>query len=248
MKREELMQYILGFVLITFIIGSVIGQHIPQDASYHDFADDCTHYSIPNFWNVTSNIPFILCGLLFFVSTNNKNYFFNLIRKLMGIGFITTGIGSGFYHWSPNNYTLVWDRIPMTIVFVSFFHLLIHQKVSENIAKNSLIPSLLLGILSVVYWIYTEHTGIGDLRFYIIIQFYPLVATFIILAFSWKTIKGRFWIFSAFIFYIFAKFFETQLDEFLFNTLHFSGHTIKHLFAAAAGISLYYWVKKTTND
>jgi len=248
MKKEEVLQYILGFVLIAFILGLIQGQPIPQDKSYHNFADNCTHYGIPHFWNVISNIPLILCGLLFFRSSKNQSKFLNLIPKLMGIGFITTGIGSAFYHWNPNNYTLVWDRIPMTIVFVTFFHLLTHQNVSKTIAKYSLIPSLILGVLSVVYWIYTEHTSSGDLRFYIIIQFYPLAATFIILTSAWKTIKGRFWILLAFLFYMFAKFSETQLDEYLFSATHLSGHTVKHFCSAASGIALYYWVKKATNN
>ncbi len=245
MKRNEILQYILSFVLIAFIFGLLQGKAIPQDLSYHNFADDCKHFGTPNFWNVISNLPFLFCGSLFFKLRNNSEPFFKSIAILMGIGFILTGLGSAYYHLEPNNNTLVWDRIPMTIVFVSFFLLLVHQCVSKTIAKYSLVPLLISGILSVVYWIYTEGQGDGDLRWYIVIQFYPLVATFIILVSSWKNIKGRSWILLAFLFYILAKIFETQLDELLFKNYHFSGHSIKHLFSACSGVALYYWIKKT---
>ena len=36
---------------------------IPQDQSYHKFADQRTLFGTPNFWNVVSNFPFIAIGL-----------------------------------------------------------------------------------------------------------------------------------------------------------------------------------------
>ena len=35
---------------------------ILQDQNYHRFADERTLFSIPNFWNVISNLPFIAVG------------------------------------------------------------------------------------------------------------------------------------------------------------------------------------------
>src|ERR1700746_1848008 len=35
---------------------------IPQDQSYHQFADQRTLLGIPNFWNVVSNLPFLVVG------------------------------------------------------------------------------------------------------------------------------------------------------------------------------------------
>jgi hypothetical protein len=36
---------------------------IPQDLRYHEFADHRTVWGIPNFWNVVSNLPFLLVAL-----------------------------------------------------------------------------------------------------------------------------------------------------------------------------------------
>jgi len=35
---------------------------IPQDQSYHEFADQRTILGVPNFWNVVSNLPFLAVG------------------------------------------------------------------------------------------------------------------------------------------------------------------------------------------
>ena len=38
---------------------------VPQDPSYHQFADQRTLLlGIPNFWNVISNLPFVLVGAM----------------------------------------------------------------------------------------------------------------------------------------------------------------------------------------
>ena len=35
---------------------------IPQDPTYHEFADQRTLLGVPHFWNVVSNVPFIIVG------------------------------------------------------------------------------------------------------------------------------------------------------------------------------------------
>ena len=247
MKKDKVLQYILLFVLMIFIILIYQGKSIPQDLSYHHFADDCNHFGIPNFWNCITNLPFLLCGIIFFKLTKISDSFLRSISFLMGIGFILTGFGSAYYHLDPNNKTLVWDRIPMTIVFVSFFLLLVYQYVSRTIARYLLIPLIISGILSVIYWIYTEFQGNGDLRWYIIIQFYPLIATLIIIVSKWNSLREKYWILLALFFYVLAKIFEIQFDDLLFKYYNFSGHSIKHLFSACSGLSLYYWLKKISN-
>ena len=37
---------------------------IPQPAEYHDFADQRGLAGIPHFWNVVSNLPFAIIGLV----------------------------------------------------------------------------------------------------------------------------------------------------------------------------------------
>src|SRR3990167_8664692 len=76
---------------------------IKQSESYHDFADKRKIFGIPNFFDVMSNIIFFIVGIQFPLG-------------FISIGMILTCFGSIYYHWNPNSYTLVFDRIPMTIV------------------------------------------------------------------------------------------------------------------------------------
>ena len=52
--------------LLVLTVASLAGLSlippIPQDQSYHQFADQRTLFGIPNVWNVVSNLPFIAVG------------------------------------------------------------------------------------------------------------------------------------------------------------------------------------------
>lgn len=244
MKKTEVLQFTLGIVFTAFILGLFQSPAIPQDLSFHNFADQHHHFGIPNFWNVVSNIPFMVCGpLFFFLYKRISNKLEAVLVLLMGVGFIATGFGSSYYHWSPNNHTLVWDRLPMTLVFVSFFHLLLYRNMSKTVARLSVIPSLIIGVFSVFYWDYTESIQEGDLRMYIFVQFFPLVGTVLILLFNWKSIQGKWSLLFAFACYMGAKVFETQLDFSLQEAIGFSGHSVKHILSAGSALGLYWWAR-----
>src|SRR5262245_15202615 len=57
---------VLGFLGLGIVaLGLVFClSPIPQDLSYHTFADDRTMLGVPNFLNVASNLPFIVVGVL----------------------------------------------------------------------------------------------------------------------------------------------------------------------------------------
>jgi hypothetical protein len=87
---------------------------------------------------------------------------------------------------------------------------------------------------SVVQWYWSETRGAGDLRFYAAVQAYSTLV--ILLAFLFPKRYTRTSDFGYVIgFYALAKLLET-FDRQVFAALHvISGHTLKHLAAAAAG-------------
>jgi hypothetical protein len=91
---------------------------------------------------------------------------------------------------------------------------------------------LLLGILSVVYWHFSELRGHGDLRPYGLVQFLPLaLVPLITLLFRSPSSKARY-IWGMLAAYVAAKGLEV-FDERIFRAFDVSGHTLKHLTAAA---------------
>lgn len=230
-------QLILLYVVsVTAVVACFFIDPISQDEAYHKFADGTTFFSIPNFWNVVSNLPFVIVGILGLLRIrliNERPLKISYIWFFVGI--LLTGFGSGYYHWQPNSVTLIWDRLPMTITFMSFLSIIIGEFIDANAGRKLLYPLLVAGITSIVIWVVTE-----DLRMYALVQFLPIALILIVLFLSKReqAYKKYFWLMV--VFYTIAKFLESY-DAFIFDISGetMSGHALKHL-AAAAGPFLFY--------
>ena len=231
MKKKRLGFILLGIIGIIAILGFALSSPIKQNEDYHNFSDTLTIGGISNFWNVISNFPFLIVGL-FGILRLKKMDRVNLqfLTFFLGISFVA--IGSGYYHLNPNSNTLVWDRLPMTIAFTALMSIVISEFINYKKGKLLLFPLLLLGIISIVYWV-----KLGDLRLYALIQFYPILAIPIILILfkSEKVSTRGFWLLL--ITYIIAKLFETYDFEIHKSLKLLSGHSLKHL-SASVGVYL----------
>jgi hypothetical protein len=99
-------------------------------------------------------------------------------------------------------------------------------------------PLVALGAGSVVYWHWTEQRGLGDLRLYALVQFYPIVAVPLMLWWLPPRYTRGGDLLGAAATYAAAKGPEMLDAGILSLTRVVSGHTLKHLLAALAG----YWV------
>ena len=234
---------IIIVTLIAIAIFFIFVPAIHQWANYHHFADNRILGNIPNAWNVLSNLPFCFVSIIGFICLAEKwkegcftkeelITFFVLFS-----GIFLTGIGSAYYHLSPNNTTLVWDRLPMTIVFMSLLAFTIMERINLKAGFYLLLPLLVLGAFSVLYWQWGEVRGHGDLRLYGFVQFYSMILIAAILCLfpgDYPPLKAYIWIA---IFYGVAKvceYFDLSLYHFFGGSI--SGHTLKHF---AAAISAY---------
>jgi len=235
--------FFLAFTICCVIAVSFVPA-IPQDPAYHRFSDNRTFFNIPNFYNVISNIPFViigLVGLVHFFKTETLT-FGTLAHVTLFAGVVLIGVGSGYYHWRPSNFSLVWDRIPMSIVFMSFFSIVIETYVSRKWGRLMLIPSVALGIGSVLFWYAGEASGHGDLRLYVLVQFYPMLSVPLIIFLFPASRRMRLEMVTLIALYAAAKLFEYK-DQEIFQALTISGHSLKHLFAAGAVLMM---LKMTT--
>lgn len=228
---------LVGIALFAFV------DPIPQDPAYHDLADDRAGLGVPNVLNVFSNLPFLLVGVYgsWLLARNpaiaRSRALFWAWQTLFS-GLILTSLGSAYYHWAPTNGSLVWDRLPMILGFAGFMTILIGECVSLRAAQILLLPLLLAGVASVVYWAYTESIGAGDLRPYAMIAVFPLLLTPLILVLypGSSDMVPAIWIML--LLYAAAKLFE-HFDSQVLSMLGFiSGHSLKHLFIAASTVPL----------
>jgi hypothetical protein len=214
---------------------------MPQPLTYHAFADCRTIWSIPNFFNVVSNLPFLAAGSLGLVQVYRGGGRFIDAREQLPylvffLGALLTCFGSAYYHAAPDNPRLVWDRLPMTLGFAGLVCAALVERVDLKLGLRALGPLLALGIASVVYWYATERAGAGNVIPYAAYQAWSiLVIVLLIVAFPARRYSHGGGLLWAAVFYGVAKFFET-FDLGVYRALGgtLSGHTIKHLFAAAA--------------
>ncbi len=216
---------------------------IPQNPEWSRFADHRSWLGIPNFCDIFSNLPFVVIGFmglrfLFRLADDGGNAFEFSWEKTAPTIFFTgvflTGFGSAWFHLNPDNARLVWDRLPMTWAFMGLFCQLISDRVSARAGYLLVFPLAGLGMFSVIWWYWTEVTGVGDLRLYLWIQFAPTLAIILmLLLFPRRYSHGKmYW--GVLLCYILAKIFE-HFDAAVFQALGFiSGHSLKHLFAGGA--------------
>jgi hypothetical protein len=216
---------------------------IPQPASYHQFADQRRWLGIPNFGNVISNVAFAIVGIwgIAFMRRHAARAFLDARERWpyygVFVGLLLTAFGSAYYHLLPNNARLVWDRLPMTIVFGSLVAALIAERISVRAGLQLLPWSIAFGAGSVLQWYWNEIHGRGDLRIYAAVQLYSALALLLALLLPPKYTRSRDFA-IVFGFYVLAKVFESA-DRQIYTFHHIvSGHTLKHLAAAAAG----YWI------
>ena len=224
-------------MLTALVAGFLLSAPIPQDPAYHRFADGRTLFGISNFWNVVSNLPFLIVGLwgLAYLSAHGRDNDLQGLYAAYAVfftGVLLTAFGSGYYHLDPANGPLAWDRLPMTIGFAGLFSIVVGDFVSARAGRRMLLPLLLLGIGSVAYWSFTESRGVGDLRPYAAVQFLPMLLVLVLLLLYRPRIIAKPYYWLMLLFYVIAKIAE-YFDATIFATGNLiSGHTLKHLFAA----------------
>jgi hypothetical protein len=229
--------WIVFAIAACCVVAIALHDPIPQDPAYNHFADQRELFAVPNFWNVASNLSFLAAGMAGLLALRSKKAP-DILPTLRWAyiaffaGSIFVAVGSAYYHLAPNNKALVWDRLAMTIAFMAFLSIIIGEHINANLGQKMLLPFLAIGMLSVIFWKITETKGQGDLRFYVMVQFLPFaIIPVIVLLFKSALTRIEF-IWAVLAAYAVGKAFE-YFDGQIYRALNMSGHTLKHLMAAA---------------
>lgn len=240
----------LLLLLTAFILqdkGLLITPH-----DYHHFVDNRTALGIHNLMDVISNAPFLVIGTLMLRSSYfesqlkyKKENYDSLSLIIISLGTLLVGMGSAYYHWNPTDNTLVWDRIPMAIVFSGVITYVI-QKLDLlpkqiNIKKFEL-SYLLLSLSSVLIWYVGTLLNHNWLALYVFIQFGGMILL-CYLAGSSYSIENKILlntILKVMLIYVLAKLTE-HYDGLIYHLDNewISGHTIKHLLSVLALYVVY---------
>ena len=242
---------VLGAIAAAGVVGVFLVPPIAQDPSYHLFADGRAIGAIPNGLNVLSNLAFPVvgvAGLVWLAGEGGRAVRARAwARWSFGIffaGIALVGAGSVYYHWAPDNETLLWDRLPMTIAFMALFAGFIADRIDARVGLWLMAPLLLVGAASVLHWYLGERAGAGDLRLYGLVQFLPIVLIPVmcrLCAGGLTSGRAVAWMVA---WYALAKLCE-YFDHAIYQASGalVSGHTLKHLFAAAAGAVILFMLR-----
>ncbi len=232
---------LLGAVCLLAIILTLVRvllPAVPQDPSYHQFADQRQWLGVPHAADVLSNLVFALVGFVAVARllSNRRPRFSPATEAGMwcvAVGLICTSIGSAWYHRDPTDSTLFWDRLPMTLVFAGVLGTALSQRIGNNAGRTAIALLVPLGIATVVYWKTT-----ADLSLYLALQFGGIGALVLLLVSTRNDDDPVRWVWVV-AWYVLAKMAEAA-DQGIWNATHglIAGHALKHLLAAAAGAAV----------
>ena len=221
-----------GFFAAVIAALVVYPKGYPQDLRYHQFADTRS-WIIPNTLNVVSNAAFLAVVVAWLLKRGWRGA--RAAELTFFLGIFLTSIGSSYYHLHPSNATLPWDRLGMAIAFMALLAILIERRITPRAPLLWLAALEAFGIASVI----VSGTR-DDLRLYGVAQYFPVLVLLIL-------IEG--WLWAAGAAYLIAKICEL-FDHQIFRALHetISGHTLKHLFAAAGIYFIWLWLRSPPAD
>ena len=252
-KKRSMFDWRYGLLIAIALILGVLAIYfspIKQSRNFYDYADQSVLLGIPHFWDVISNLGFLVVGIIGLIEHKRKSLALvpsmSFAYQLFFIGLIGAFLGSSFYHWVPGAFSLMIDRIPITVCFISLYCIIIAEYLSPKLGKAMLFPMLAYGVVSVIYWYMTDiTTGRGDMAPYVLVQLLPIIhIPLIVWLYPNKYYPTRNYLY-ALVLYVVCKWAESNDDELHAITSLLSGHTIKHILAAVAGYYIYLGWKKT---
>lgn len=195
------------------------------------FADTNAYLGIPNFWNVVTNLGFLLLGVLALRRASEIPAPLRTLGVVFLLSLVGTAFGSAYFHWETTPQRLFWDQLPMSLGFGSFVGMVVADRVDLVWGKRLAIFLCLLGPLSV----WNIYHGDGTTQYYLSIQFGTLFFSAVLLLLMPRGSLRSGFVFCGIGVYILAKVFES-FDTEIFTRLGFSGHSLKHL---AATVTVY---------
>ena len=243
-SRMRVRLWAVGILSVAMVLAAMIVPPIPQPAEYHEFADQRFLFGIPNFFDVASNIAFLLAGIagLIFLLHSRVSIISKAFAGLperwpyliLFLSVAMASVGSAYYHLAPDNDRLVWDRLPIATGIMALLAATLSERISPKVGLPLLPVLIAVGAGSVMHWYWSEQRAAGNLNFYIVVQFYSLLVIFLLgIFFPSRYTRGTD-MHTVMMLYGLAKLAEIR-DREIYELGHvMSGHTAKHLLAALA--------------
>ena len=247
------LHYIPTFAIAIVVLLMLLHGPIAQPAHYHEFADDSLWVSIPHAADVLSNVGFAVAALWGALRLWPQRNHPAIRAGWLGYGvflisLLLTSFGSTYYHLAPDDWRLVWDRLPIALACAGLLVGVRAQLVPRANVNVEVIALAAFAAASVAWWYLGQQMSSGDLRPYLMLQIAPLV-----LIPLWQTAHGasradRVWFGFALVLYVLAKIAELHDHEIHAMLGWITGHTIKHVLASVAAWLLVARLIRSTSE
>lgn len=211
--------------------------------NYGRFADD----AVSTARNVWSNAGLLLAGAIgVWWSMRHRAELADDSAAALTLfgGLIATAFGSAYFHASPlaggrlDRWTLLWDRLPMTVAFAGMLALVLRDRVFHRPNRLALPLLAVIGVATAVYW-YAS----GDLWPYAFFQFFLAAGTLLmVMTLRPSYTEAGYVVASVFVFGV-SKIFE-DFDHEIRAHWGIGGHPLKHVTGAIAALMILVWLRK----
>lgn len=240
---REARLWLLGILALALVVAVAVAllPALPEPRALRTLVDARAFLGIANFLNVVSNAPLLFVGAwgLYVLARGRPDAFADPMEKrpyaLLFLAVALTSFGSAYYHLAPDDDTgLMWDRLPMSVGFMALLSAVIVERISVKAGLGLLVPLAAIGAATVLYWRWSILHGAENILPYAIVQYGGIAAIVAIaLLFRSRYTRGGD-LFGAVAIYALAKLAEV-LDAQVYALGEIvSGHTLKHLLAAAS--------------
>ena len=235
--RQNLSRAEAGLLLgvAALLALSLFGPVLPASAHQHTLADQRALWGIPCALDVLSNLPFAIAGLwglvaLRRVAPGMLDAPSRALASLFFAGLVCTAAGSALYHWQPQDAGLLWDRLGMVLPFAGLLGLAGASRVSARAGAAAAGTVLLAGPLAVLWW---SHSG--NLLPWAVVQLGGMLVVLALACLPRRDGALALHLGAVMALYALAKLFEAA-DHAVFEATGqaVSGHSLKHVLAAAA--------------
>ena len=235
--RQNLSRAEAGLLLgmAALLALALFGPVLPASAHQHTLADQRALWGIPCALDVLSNLPFAIAGLwglvaLRRVAPGMLDAPSRALATLFFAGLVCTAAGSALYHWQPQDAGLLWDRLGMVLPFAGLLGLAGASRVSARAGAAAAGTVLLAGSLAVLWW---SHSG--NLLPWAVVQLGGMLVVLALACLPRRDGALALHLGAVMALYALAKLFEAA-DHAVFEATGqaVSGHSLKHVLAAAA--------------
>lgn len=226
---------IVAAVLLALLIGCFAAGDFLKTLTDERYVDTRAFLGVPNFLNVASNLAFLAVGAAgLALCAGARRPPARAAWCVFYLGMVLTCFGSAWFHLAPSDARLVWDRAGMVIAFVGLAFGVLEESTGVRMRPPLLLAALLASLASVWWW-----RRSGDMRIYCWVQLAPLACAGASVVLDWVTPAMRRALAASFAWYVLAKLAELYDAGLFAASGHLvSGHTLKHLLAAASAAAI----------